>query len=92
MGLSEFFCYCVRTNHRIYSNRPHYLFHFAFVPSNPPPNVNSCVKGHAHEIAMRDLSGGQKARVTFCDLTLSRPHVLFLDEPTNNLDIESIDA
>jgi len=50
------------------------------------------LEGHAHEIAMRDLSGGQKARVTFCELTLSRPHVLFLDEPTNNLDIESIDA
>lgn len=50
------------------------------------------LEGHAHTISMRDLSGGQKARVTFCDLTLSRPHVLFLDEPTNNLDIESIDA
>mmetsp|Transcript_30071 Transcript_30071/g.67434 ORF Transcript_30071/g.67434 Transcript_30071/m.67434 type:complete len:1014 (-) Transcript_30071:33-3074(-) len=50
------------------------------------------LEGHAHEIAMRDLSGGQKARVTFCELTLSEPHVLFLDEPTNNLDIESIDA
>lgn len=50
------------------------------------------LEGHAHEIAMRDLSGGQKARVSFCELTLTRPHVLFLDEPTNNLDIESIDA
>jgi ATP-binding cassette subfamily F protein 1 len=50
------------------------------------------LEGHAHEIAMRDLSGGQKARVTFCELTLAKPHVLFLDEPTNNLDIESIDA
>jgi len=50
------------------------------------------LEGHAHEINMRDLSGGQKARVTFCELTLAKPHVLFLDEPTNNLDIESIDA
>ncbi|CAM9755499.1 unnamed protein product [Discosporangium mesarthrocarpum] len=41
---------------------------------------------------MRDLSGGQKARVVFCELSLQAPHVLFLDEPTNNLDIESIDA
>lgn len=37
------------------------------------------LEGHAHEIAMRDLSGGQKARVTFCELTLAKPHVLFLD-------------
>ena len=48
--------------------------------------------GEAHEITMRDLSGGQKARVVFCELALLQPHLLFLDEPTNNLDIESIDA
>jgi ATP-binding cassette, subfamily F, member 1 len=50
------------------------------------------LEGHAHTIKMRDLSGGQKARVVFCDLQLLAPHILFLDEPTNNLDIESIDA
>ena len=38
------------------------------------------------------LSGGQKARVVFAELILMRPHILILDEPTNNLDIESIDA
>jgi len=47
---------------------------------------------HAHTIAMRDLSGGQKSRVAFADLAMSKPDVLILDEPTNNLDIESIDA
>jgi len=50
------------------------------------------LEGHAHEVVMRDLSGGQKARVVFVELKLQRPHILLLDEPTNNLDIESIDA
>ena len=50
------------------------------------------LQGHAHTIAMRDLSGGQKARVVLCELSLAAPHKLLLDEPTNNLDIETIDA
>lgn len=48
--------------------------------------------GHAHTIKMKDLSGGQKARVALAELTLMAPDVVILDEPTNNLDIESIDA
>ncbi|XP_050730192.1 ATP-binding cassette sub-family F member 1-like [Eriocheir sinensis] len=47
---------------------------------------------HAHTIKNKDLSGGQKARVALAELCLSSPDVLILDEPTNNLDIESIDA
>lgn len=33
------------------------------------------LEGHAHTIKMRDLSGGQKARVVFCELSLQAPHV-----------------
>ncbi|XP_065566867.1 ATP-binding cassette sub-family F member 1-like [Artemia franciscana] len=47
---------------------------------------------HAHYIKIRDLSGGQKARVVLTELFLTAPDLLILDEPTNNLDIESINA
>jgi ATPase subunit of ABC transporter with duplicated ATPase domains len=38
------------------------------------------------------LSGGECARLIFCRLMIQRPNVLVLDEPTNNLDLESINA
>lgn len=41
----------------------------------------SGLEGHAHEVTMRDLSGGQKARVVFVELSLQRPHVLLLGKP-----------
>jgi ATPase subunit of ABC transporter with duplicated ATPase domains len=39
---------------------------------------------------LRELSGGQKARVQLILLETERPNVLLLDEPTDNLDLESI--
>lgn len=47
---------------------------------------------HGHTIKIKDLSGGQKSRVAMADLSCRAPDVLIMDEPTNNLDIESIDA
>ncbi|KAM7255729.1 hypothetical protein ACFE04_008627 [Oxalis oulophora] len=49
------------------------------------PSIN-----HTKPIAK--LSGGQKARVVFTSISMSKPHILLLDEPTNHLDMQSIDA
>ncbi|EUC41412.1 hypothetical protein COCMIDRAFT_106234 [Bipolaris oryzae ATCC 44560] len=38
------------------------------------------------------LSGGQKSRVAFACIALQNPHILVLDEPSNHLDIEAMDA
>merc|ERR1712168_1784346 len=48
--------------------------------------------GHAHTIKIKDLSGGQKSRDALADMASREPDMIILDEPTNNLDIESIDA
>ena len=50
------------------------------------------LKGKSQILEMNKLSGGQKARVVFTSLYIINPNMIFLDEPTNNLDIESVEA
>ena len=38
------------------------------------------------------IKGGQKSRVALAELIIMAPDIIILDEPTNNLDLESIDA
>ena len=38
------------------------------------------------------LAGGQRSRVALAAVSYREPHVLVLDEPTNNLDLESVAA
>jgi len=38
------------------------------------------------------LSGGQRSRIAMAAVSWERPHVLIMDEPTNNLDLGSIEA
>jgi len=48
--------------------------------------------GRQQVCPMKQLSDGQRCRVSFAWLAWQCPHLLLLDEPTNHLDMESIDA
>lgn len=41
---------------------------------------------------IRTLSGGERSRLQFMRLMLTQPNLLMLDEPTNNLDIASLEV
>jgi len=47
-----------------------------------------------HEIdkSVKVLSGGEEGRMLFGKLMLQRPNIMLLDEPTNHMDMESIEA
>jgi len=51
--------------------------------------------GLSGELALRTintLSGGQKCRVVFAIIAWPNPQILLLDEPSNHLDIDTVDA
>jgi len=50
------------------------------------------LSGREQVCPMKQLSDGQRCRVSFAWLAWQQPHLLLLDEPTNHLDMESIDA
>jgi ATP-binding cassette, subfamily F, member 3 len=66
-----------------------------------PDSAMPELRGHLTKLGVKNdqalrpintLSGGQKSRVALAAITYARPHILMLDEVSNHLDIESIDA
>ena len=48
--------------------------------------------GDKAELAVRHLSGGERARLALALVTRDAPHMLILDEPTNHLDVDAREA
>jgi ATPase subunit of ABC transporter with duplicated ATPase domains len=66
-------------------------------PASKPHDVRQHLGayGLGGELAVKRielLSGGQKTRLSLAEITFACPHILFLDEPSNHLDYESIHA
>ncbi len=62
---------------------------------NAEPNAASLLSGigiaeSEHVKLMKDLNGNQKVRVLLAQALFGNPDVLILDEPTNDLDIETV--
>merc|ERR1712203_636185 len=53
---------------------------------------NFGLAGHLALQKISSLSGGQRTRLCFARAACRQPHLLVLDEPTNHMDMESVDA
>eukprot|EP00930_Biecheleria_cincta_P009553 TRINITY_DN111333_c0_g1_i1.p1 TRINITY_DN111333_c0_g1~~TRINITY_DN111333_c0_g1_i1.p1 ORF type:complete len:793 (+),score=167.89 TRINITY_DN111333_c0_g1_i1:99-2477(+) len=54
--------------------------------------ANSGIATALHDVPAAALSGGQKSRLAMVAVSAVKPHVLFMDEPTNNLDVGAVEA
>jgi ATP-binding cassette subfamily F protein 3 len=41
---------------------------------------------------IKNLSGGEKARLLFASMSRTAPHIMLMDEPTNHLDVDAREA
>ena len=67
------------------------------LPASKPGEVRAQLgrfgfSGDKANLEVRQLSGGERARLSLALITRDAPHVLILDEPTNHLDVDAREA
>jgi ATP-binding cassette subfamily F protein 3 len=67
------------------------------LPESKPGEVRAQLgrfgfSGDKANVAVRQLSGGERARLSLALITRDAPHILILDEPTNHLDVDAREA
>ncbi len=57
-----------------------------------PRSAGCCSRATRPRSPVKVLSGGEKGRMIYGKLMLTRPNVMLLDEPTNHMDMETIES
>lgn len=74
-----------------------YLTLKSMMKEDPEPKVRGLLGRFGFDkqkadTTIKELSGGEKARLLFCLMSYNAPHIMLLDEPTNHLDMDARQA
>ncbi|XP_060208254.1 ABC transporter F family member 2-like [Lycium barbarum] len=57
-----------------------------------PPSKLNFVAFLTQYVLIYGILGGQKSRIAFAKITFKKPHILLLDEPSDHLDLDAVEA
>ncbi|MFH2131822.1 MAG: ABC-F family ATP-binding cassette domain-containing protein [bacterium] len=98
MGHEIYFGYCPQDHKDIIpDNSSPYEWLYSFSPGETIGTIRGLlgrvlIRGEDANKSTAALSGGESARLIFAGIMLQKPNLFLLDEPTNHMDIESLEA